>query len=464
MDKHTNIEEEIQLLLRSIRDKHFSFILVQYNHKSAVQLVKDRIAITYPNRPTLNIITDGIDYRRLMDSIYQQSEGIVYIEDFDHLLKNPELYQGFNMRRDKISDQPIALIGFMLKGKANITRAMENIADMWSVRSLVAEIDVPIPEQNFQFIIPEFREISTLGGANMEDKEVELERLKKKLERLPNTSINFDVRHNLYQQIEHLCRDIGDYKLGLKYAEERLQFIENQNNEKENLLNLADVYDRMMTFYRYLGDYKSSLIYGQKALEIAQKENIHRLTGMYQNNLAIVYRHLGMYEKARDLFESALHISTDFFGEKHITSLYTLSNLAHVYGWLGEHEKARDLLEATLKTNIDNYGSNDPTIAIRQSNLANIYNSLGDYEKAEKVLESAMKILYEYFGESHPETAAAYMNLANVYIQQRKWNKALQLLEKAYEILSQTNSKNYFDLNKLNRMIQTLQQKLTPTQ
>jgi len=156
LDKDTNIEEEIRLLLRSIRDKHFSFILVQYNHKSAVQLIKNRIAAAYPDRPTLDITTEGSTYRQLMDSIYGLPEGIAYIEDFDHLLKNSELYRGFNMRRDKISDQPIALIGFMLKGKANITRAMENIADMWSMRSLVAEIDVPVLEQNFRFITPEF--------------------------------------------------------------------------------------------------------------------------------------------------------------------------------------------------------------------------------------------------------------------------------------------------------------------
>ena len=152
MDNHTHIEEEIRLLLRSIRSKLFRFILVKYNHKSAVQFAKDRIAATYPDRPTLSITTEGSNYREVMDSIYGLPEGIVYIEDFDQLLKNPDIYPGFNMRRDKISTQPIALVGFMLKGKANITRAMENIADMWSIHLLVAEIDVPVPEQNFQFI------------------------------------------------------------------------------------------------------------------------------------------------------------------------------------------------------------------------------------------------------------------------------------------------------------------------
>lgn len=432
MDKHTHIEEEIRLLLRSIRSKRFYFILVQYNHKSAVQLVKDRIAAAYPDRPTLTITTEDSTYRQLMDSIYGLPEGIAYIEDFDNLLKKPELYRGFNMRRDKISTQPIALIGFMLKGKANITRAMENIADMWSMRSLIAEIDVPVPEQNFQFITPEFRKISTLGGANMEDKEVELERLKKRLERLPDNNTNLLNYLNTYKQILILCDDIGDYETGLEYSKQLLELAQNKGFEKSNPHILADIYERIMTFNRYLGNYKSAILYSEKLNKIINIEKTLPYTSTHYNNMALLYERHGDYERAKNFYQLALDNTLEENDINGFTA--TSSNLANLYGELGNYTGASELLEKVLDKDIKTYGENHPIVAGDKSNLGLAYRDIGNYGKAKKLFEDAVKIDLQYFGKKHPNTLTTLSNLATVYTDLQEYNKA----KKCYEDILKT--------------------------
>jgi len=80
------------------------------------------------------------------------------------------------------------------------------------------------------------------------------------------------------------------------------------------------------------------------------------------------------------------------------------NNLAIVYRNLGEYEKARDLLESALQSDLDNFGSDHPTVAVRHSNLANVYSDLGEYEKARDLWTGAEKIFIDSLGESHPYT------------------------------------------------------------
>ena len=150
-----------------------------------------------------------------------------------------------------------------------------------------------------------------------------------------------------------------------------------------------------------------------------------------KNNLASRYEDLGRYEKARDLFKSALKSDIENFGEGHSNVATIRSNLAEVYRNLGEHEKARGLLELALKSGIENFGEGHPSVAIRQSILGEVYRNLGDHEKARNLLESALKSGIENFGEGHPDVAIRQSNLAVVYGDLGEHEKARNLLESA---------------------------------
>ena len=123
-----------------------------------------------------------------------------------------------------------------------------------------------------------------------------------------------------------------------------------------------------------------------------------------QNNLALRYKDLGEYEKARDLLEAALDSDLANFGGKHPNVAAHRSNLALVYQGLGDYAKARDLLEAALGSDLESFGAKHPNVAAGQSCLATMYLELGDYAKARDLWRKAYAIFLAALGEGHPHT------------------------------------------------------------
>jgi len=170
--------------------------------------------------------------------------------------------------------------------------------------------------------------------------------------------------------------------------------------------------------------------FGDSVLRLLPDETSPEMS-VLKNNLATVYEHLGRYEKARDLFESALESDIENFGEGHPKVATRQSNLAIVYRKLGEYEKARDFLESALASDIENFGEGHPNVARCQSYLGTVYRELGEYERARDLLESGLASDIKNFGEGHPRVARCQSHLATVYIRLEKYKKARDLLESA---------------------------------
>lgn len=162
--------------------------------------------------------------------------------------------------------------------------------------------------------------------------------------------------------------------------------------------------------------------------------------GMLMNNLSIVFRSLGQYEKARDLLEASIQTAEKIFGTYHQNVITSQSNLATVYIDLGQYEKARDLLDAALQSNLKNFSLEHPNVAVCQSNLAEVYRNLEQYEKARDLLEAALQSDLKNFGPDHPTVAVCQSNLANVYRDLGEYEKARDLFVSALHAVE----KNFF--------------------
>lgn len=163
-----------------------------------------------------------------------------------------------------------------------------------------------------------------------------------------------------------------------------------------SLLRLDQTKDNPIDKFQYI-PFGDSIL---KQLPDGGSEKISTL----QNELGLICRNLGDYNKARDLLEAALKSGLANFGEKHPTVAVRQSNLANVYLDLGEYEKARDLLEAAFKSDLANFGEKHPNVARCQWNLANVYLKTGYKKEARLLWESAYKILLNAFGVGHPHT------------------------------------------------------------
>jgi len=179
------------------------------------------------------------------------------------------------------------------------------------------------------------------------------------------------------------------------------------------------------------GFYANAAHLEERALEIAEKNGLEEIIAVRQSNLAIVYRYLGEYARARDLLEAALASAVKNFGPEHPSVATSQSNLALVYSNLGEYAQASNLLEAALASDLKNFAPEHPNIAVSQSNLGDVYRELGEYARACNLLEAALASAVKNFGPEHPTVALHQSNLANVYRNLGEYARARELLEAA---------------------------------
>ncbi|MFZ5515226.1 MAG: tetratricopeptide repeat protein [Candidatus Zhuqueibacterota bacterium] len=196
---------------------------------------------------------------------------------------------------------------------------------------------------------------------------------------------------------------------------------------------LAKLKNNLALVYKELGDYGRA----RDLLEAALAANIkhfgqgHPTVAKCQSNLALVCKDLGEYGRARDLLEAALAADLKHFGEDHPTVATRQSNLALVCQDLGDYGQARDLLEAALAADIKHFGDGHPNVAIDQSILAAVCQDLGEYERARDLLEAALAADIKHFGKEHPTVATHQSNLALVCQDLGDYGRARDLLEAA---------------------------------
>ena len=90
-----------------------------------------------------------------------------------------------------------------------------------------------------------------------------------------------------------------------------------------------------------------------------------------------MYNSLGEYNQSKELYEKALTIFKNIFGEDHAGVATSYSNLALVYNSLGEYNQARELFEKALMIYKKILGEDHESVGTVCSHLALLNEHLG---------------------------------------------------------------------------------------
>jgi tetratricopeptide (TPR) repeat protein len=194
--------------------------------------------------------------------------------------------------------------------------------------------------------------------------------------------------------------------------------------------------NNLAVLYKSMGQYERALPLYESALEIRRSElgDRHPSTAGSLNNLAELYQSMGQYERALPLYESALEINRSKLGDRHPSTATSLNNLAGLYSSMGQYERALPLYESALEIRQSELGDRHPDTAMSLSSLAALYYSMGQYERALPLYESALEINRSELGDRHPSTAMSLNNLASLYYSMGQYERALPLFESALKI------------------------------
>ena len=202
-----------------------------------------------------------------------------------------------------------------------------------------------------------------------------------------------------------------------------------------NLNNLAGLLESQ-------GDQTGARLLYERALAI-YKETFGERHAEYTitlNNLAYLLGSQDEFAAARPLFERALAIRKDVYGEKHPFYATSLDNLAVLLDKQGDYRAARPLHEAALAIRREVLGEHHPDCATSLNNLANLFERQGDYVAASRYYEQALAINKDARGERHPATVASLANLSLLLWEQRDYARAERLMRQTLEFAAQIST------------------------
>lgn len=166
---------------------------------------------------------------------------------------------------------------------------------------------------------------------------------------------------------------------------------------------------------RQLHNYDKSEAHYKRAIEITTKANSASLLSLQcANGLAVLYKELGRYNEADELFTTTVDKAKNL--EQGNSSFYALilNNQAALKDIKGEHFQARNFLQESLKVSESTGDIVSNTYLGTLENLSTIYIELGEYENARSILEKSQSIIEEKHGNKSPSYAANILNFGRL--------------------------------------------------
>lgn len=466
-DRTSNYMEETMPLFRLLRTEAFRFIIVRYNHYSLVNQLKEDLLHHFPERLQNTIDARNTNYRLLVDSYYKAAKGFFFIENFDEVLANPELYSGLNQRRDKLAQYPIALIVFVSisTDELFVRQIMEKMPDLWSFRSLLLDLKVKdleaiaveewhakldteqldaslldmknnftqavhteIPSQNINIKQLNITE-NILGGKTVVEKEQELNRLIDRITSVSSTEVN--LLRIAYEQITKLLVDLWRFDEAIEYYL-KLEKIEIVIGDQ---VGLGTIYNDIGFLYSQKGDFKKSLQYYRKSEEIRYKEGDKFALGTTYNNIGGVYSENGDWEMA---FKYYMYAEQMFLTSNHNEGLGATYN--NIGGYYIHNKDWENALSFLLKSEERRIACGDKKgLGTTYFNIGFVYSKLRDLSKALEFYLKSEKLHVEF--DDIGKLKVIYLSIAEIYIGIEDRSKAIDYYRKLAEIESKVGNK-----------------------
>ncbi|WP_194441099.1 ATP-binding protein [Pseudoalteromonas simplex] len=174
--------------------------------------------------------------------------------------------------------------------------------------------------------------------------------------------------------------------------------------------------------YSHLGLYQEALNHYKQALPFAKMRN-NNLVMQTENNIAVIYLKLHLYNNAAEIFKKFREYSKT--NNHTFNESFTSNLLAKALLGLKKYDQALELL-----SNIYNFQKSNDFLSHQIVNLTTqgkIYNSQAQYKKAEIILKKALNLLNENNLQS--DKLAVVLELAKTYKAQNKPALALAQIQ-----------------------------------
>ncbi len=147
--------------------------------------------------------------------------------------------------------------------------------------------------------------------------------------------------------------------------------------------------------------------------------------------MGVVYRQLGMYDKARPLLERSLAMRRGLFGQQHEDVAQSLYDLGWLLGEVGDYEASERLTRESLEMRLKLLGPKHPDVARSLNDLGGVMIARGAFDEAVPLFRQAVAMHREVSGDESRDLAESMVNLAWVLHEKGDYDEAEQLYRDA---------------------------------
>jgi len=186
----------------------------------------------------------------------------------------------------------------------------------------------------------------------------------------------------------------------------------------------------MSMLYQSLDDPQRAIELSERVVELSTREfgPAHDRTLEAINNLVTNYFSVGRIAESIDILIPALNARRKLHGPEDSVMLSMVNNLAALFIQQERYEEAVPLLQEVVEARTRVLGPDDPRTLVSQSNLALIYKRTGELAQAEYLNSQVLERQRMALGPEHPNTLLSMNNLASTLIDRGKTDEAESLL------------------------------------
>ncbi|VAW26358.1 hypothetical protein MNBD_BACTEROID06-1168, partial [hydrothermal vent metagenome] len=164
------------------------------------------------------------------------------------------------------------------------------------------------------------------------------------------------------------------------------------------------------------------------------------------NNLAVLYKNMGDFNKAEAKLNETLRINEKVSGKSSMAYAITLNNRGVLFQNLGRYKEAERDIKECLSVAADNINTKSLKYARFQTNLGLLYQQQQKYNEAEEIFQSAINAVSRNplkSKKSNPDYAHLLEIKASLYIETEKYDEAEELLIEALAVYEKKFGKSF---------------------
>jgi tetratricopeptide (TPR) repeat protein len=453
--------EELHLLSRAVEGDMFHFVVVQWNYFSQIESTRSFLRAQFRKRKVVSIKCRGNTYEKIMRKINSLDQGFVFVEDFDHLLSNPDLYAGFNQRRGMLARRPVTVVAFLPPMDSILQLCEKNLPDWWSVLTLRTTLEYTdtsrYPIGDFPFC---------LSSINIWPDTRTRYRADRMISKLKDSSVvlSGSLKGELLARLSEALLSGGFFKEGEAFFQEYLAGIYAGNElylkiqiylarfkhqlgkykEEAELLEEAmksaghqlNIIESLAHAYAEMGEFAVlDKLIDKSTLERAVTHNFDLERLMRVKALSLIRR--GRFSEALELINNRLQLFEWLFREGTGLNNRWLLLQGECYLQTGQYEKALLIYsritgrQPGAEVSENQYYSEYISEANRK--CAQVWFEWGDFQRAVEILREERMNFSSRFGKNHVlmTTMGAFLGLA--YLQLGYLEKAEKLFSEAMQ-------------------------------